>query len=155
MTTAATPAPKHDSVTAYACSEHRRLEALLREASSRVEAGDFRAARKSHAAFQAGIESHIRIEEQVLFPLFETLVGIMGGPTMTLRQEHREVLRTAALMRESLDRGDARAFQAGVTFLQGTLAPHHSREEHVLYPTTDRAITDQERRSVVERLLRE
>jgi hypothetical protein len=42
-----------------------------------------------------------------------------------------------------------------VTFLQGTLAPHHSREEHVLYPTTDRALTDQERRAVVERLLRE
>jgi hypothetical protein len=58
-------------------------------------------------------------------------------------------------MREALDRGDARAFQGGVTFLQGTLAPHHSREEHVLYPTTDRALTDQERRAVVERLLRE
>jgi len=155
MTTLASPATKHDSVTAYACSDHRRLEAQLRDACAHVTAADFQGALIAHAAFQAGLENHIRIEEQVLFPLFETLVGIMGGPTTTLRQEHREIVRTTALMGEALVRGDAKAFEAGVTFLQGTLDPHHSKEEHVLYPTTDRALTDQERKSVVERLMRE
>jgi hemerythrin-like domain-containing protein len=154
MTTQPSLTTGFDSVTEYECFDHRRLDALLRKASADALAGAG-SARASCEAFEQALTRHIRIEEQVLFPLFETRIGIMGGPTETLRQEHREIQHAAALMRAAIARNDVDAFRDACAFLQGALAPHHSKEEHVLYPTTDRALSDAERAMVLERLLRE
>jgi hemerythrin-like domain-containing protein len=144
-----------ESVTSRIKQDHARLEALLCAACANVQDGRFEAARDAYEDFAAGLARHIRFEEQVLFPLFEARVGIVGGPTAMLRQEHREIEQAAGLMRAALRRHDAPAFAEACAFLRSLLPPHDAKEEHVLCPTTDQALSDHERAAVLRLLLRD
>jgi hemerythrin-like domain-containing protein len=155
VTTSILPLAETDTVTTHVCREHALLNALLRDVCDDVEAARLDAARSGCEAFERRLRRHLRVEESLLFPLFEARLGIVGGPTATLRQEHREMERTVALMCEALGRGDLDAFEDSLRFLRTTLGQHYSKEEHVLFPTTDAALTDGERRAAGERLRRE
>jgi hemerythrin-like domain-containing protein len=148
------PPPAVESMTTHVCREHAALNALLRTTCDDVDAGRGAAARAACEAFERRLLRHIRIEEALLFPLFEARVGIVGGPTATLRQEHREIERSVGLMREALERGDTGAFQDALRFLSPTLRQHHSKEERVLVPTTEAALSEGERATACARLQR-
>jgi hemerythrin-like domain-containing protein len=154
MTTLTTPRVEADSVTVHVCREHGVLNGLLRRVCDDVDAGRLDAARCSCDAFERRLTRHIREEERLLFPLFEARVGIVGGPTATLRQEHRDIQRSVSLMCEALDRRDAEAFDDSLRFLRTTLRQHYAKEEHVLFPTTDAALSEGDRRAAGERLRR-
>jgi hemerythrin-like domain-containing protein len=155
VTTQPIPPSPAASVTAHVCREHGRIQALLRDVCDDVDAGRMDAARGACDALDRNLLRHNRREEQLLFPLFEARLGIVGGPTATLRQEHREMERAVALMRDALDHGDADAFRDALRFLRSTLPQHHSKEEHVLFPTTEAALSDAERSAAMERLQRD
>jgi hemerythrin-like domain-containing protein len=143
-----------DTITTFACREHRRLDAILRRAVSEVEAGKLEAARASCDAFHRGLCLHAAVEEQLLFPLFEARSGMVGGPTATLRQEHRELEAAARSMCEALTVDDPVGFREGLRLLEAVRREHDSKEEHVLYPTTDQMLSDRECAAVAERLER-
>jgi iron-sulfur cluster repair protein YtfE (RIC family) len=148
------PAAAAETVTSHVRREHSALHGLLRDVCDDVEAGRGGAARAACEAFERRLLGHFRIEEAVLFPLFEARVGIVGGPTATLRQEHRDLARSVGLMRESLERDDAEAFQDSLRMLRTILRQHCSKEERVLFPTTDAALSETELAAACERLRR-
>jgi iron-sulfur cluster repair protein YtfE (RIC family) len=139
-------------VTAYLSWDHHRLAVLLSDVELRVDAREFESAIDRCREFERGLTRHMRLEEDVLFPLFEARAGLVDGPTAALRAEHREIERAAALLREGLDRHDADAFHDGLSFLRATLQGHNSKEEHILFPTTDVLLTERERLALTERL---
>jgi hemerythrin superfamily protein len=132
-------------VTAYLSWDHHRLAVLLSDAELRVEAGDFDGAVDRCREFERGLTRHMRLEEDVLFPLFEARSGLVDGPTAALRAEHREIERVELLLREALDRHDGEAFHDALSFLRATLQGHNSKEEHILFPMTDVLLTERER----------
>jgi hemerythrin-like domain-containing protein len=142
------------TITAYLSWDHHRLDVALEAAAARVEAGDMPGARRAFAEYDRGLARHIRLEEELLFPLFEAKSG-MVGPTAVMRDEHRSIRTALAMMRSGLEGDDARAFQGGRRFLETVLPEHDAKEEHILYPTTDRLLSEAERArltaSLVER----
>ena len=54
------------------------------------------------------------------------------------------------MMRDGLAELDSEVFRRGARFLAETLPAHNSREEHVLYPTMDQLLNDNERRTLSE-----
>jgi iron-sulfur cluster repair protein YtfE (RIC family) len=154
VTTQPLPPTPITSVTDHVCREHGRIEALLRDVCGDVDAGRMDAARGNCEALDRQLLRHNRMEEQLLFPLFEARVGILGGPTATLRQEHREIEHAVTLMRSALDHDDAEAFRDALRFVRSTISQHHAKEEHVLFPTTDAALSETERAAAMERLQR-
>lgn len=143
---------KFDSVTRYLAWDHDRLDGLLGEATRCVEEGHFKQAGSVFSAFDAGLRRHIRIEEQILFPVFESLTGMKSGPTVVMRMEHRAIEVELARMRGALDIRDASEYASGLTTLHGVLGPHNLKEESVLYPTTDDLLEADKRRELVDRL---
>ena len=141
-----------DSVTTYMSGDHDRLDAILTDVNLRVDAGRMAEARQAYREFDQGLTRHIRIEEELLFPLFEARTGVVAGPTAVMRAEHREIERALGIMREGLEKGDPGAFREGLRFLREVLPDHNTKEEHVLYPTTDRFLSDPERAAFVTRL---
>lgn len=150
-----TSALKFDSITRYLSWDHDRLDGLLGEVTQRVEAGHLAQAKSLFRAFDEGLRRHIRIEEEVLFPLFETRTAMrISGPTMAMRAEHREIEAELARMRDALDIGDAAEYASGLATLYGVLGAHNLKEESVLYPTTDDLLGASERSELVDRLVR-
>ena len=155
MTTAAAPSQTFDSVTAYLSWDHDRLDAILRSVRASVEAGDWEAARREYGPFADGLDRHIRLEEGILFPVFEERTGMAGGPTAVMRVEHCEIRGALETMRDGLGRSDARLFQEGLAQLLGVLPDHNVKEEEVLYPTTDRILSEKDRAALAARLQQE
>ncbi|ACL66996.1 Hemerythrin HHE cation binding domain protein [Anaeromyxobacter dehalogenans 2CP-1] len=141
-----------DSVTGYLEADHRRLDAILPEVERLAAAGEYRDAARRFAEFTSGLDRHIDAEEQVLFPTFEDATGMASGPTQVMRMEHvqiRERMREAA---GSLDREDAGGLAAAVGGLTQVLSVHNMKEEHMLYPMSDRAVQGEAHRQLVQRL---
>jgi len=145
---------KFDSITRYLSWDHDRLDGLLGEVTRRVENGQISQARSIFTAFDDGTRRHIRLEEEILFPLFESRTGARGGTTVAMRTEHRAIEAELLRMREALDIGDASEYAGGLAVLHGVMGSHNLKEENVLYPTIDDLLSPSERLGFVDRLTR-
>lgn len=144
-----------DSVTTYLAADHDRLDAILVEVCHEIEGGRAAAASARFGDFHRGLRRHIRIEEELVFPFFDLRSGMSGGPTAVMREEHRAIEQALVRMDAALVAGDDEAFRAGVVELRQVLGDHNEREERVLYPMTDRMLSDSERVVFVQRLRNE
>lgn len=144
-----------DSVTAYLTADHDRLRAILAEVFQELDAGRPETASERFAEFHHVLTRHIRIEEELVFPFFDLRSGMSGGPTAVMRDEHRAIEHALTRMDTALAASDEGGFRAGVDELRQVLGDHNEREERVLYPMTDRMLSDAERAVFVQRLRKE
>ena len=144
-----------ESVTGYLACDHDRLDEALRSVSSAVAGGRFAEAVAGYERFESGLLCHLRVEEELVFPVFEARSGMMNGPTDAMRNEHRQVRMALALMRRGLLQSDAIAYGDGLRFFESVLPDHHAKEEHILYPALDSLLRPWERSALVARLQRE
>ena len=125
------------SVASVLSLDHDRLDDLFGATQQAMAAGRFTDATSLFAQFRAGLERHIRIEEDLVFPAFERLARIQAeaGPTAVMRIEHRAIERLLEAVGEKLAQGRGASGEAAE--LQRVLAAHNMKEESVLYPMTD------------------
>lgn len=141
------------SVTAYLSWDHDRLDALLVRACDLLDRGDFAEARSTFATFRSGLERHIRLEEEILFSEFERRTGMVAGPTQVMRIEHRHIEHALDRMGTALEASDRPTFATAYADLLEVLGPHNEKEEHILYPMTDRSLDETERQKLTQKLL--
>jgi iron-sulfur cluster repair protein YtfE (RIC family) len=139
-----------DTPSAYLARDHDRLDGLLAQARLKVEVNE--PAATTFAEFRAGLERHMRLEEELLFPAFERHMKMTGGPTAVMRHEHEVVRRYLDDMGAALGRLDIAGFRTASERLEGVLASHNLKEERILYPMVDRLLPDGERRELAEQL---
>jgi hemerythrin superfamily protein len=155
MEASATVERGFESVTAYLAHDHHRLDEALRSASSAVTSGRFVEATAGYERFESDLLRHLRVEEELIFPVFEARSGLMNGPTDAMRNEHRQVRLALAHMRRGVLHSDAAAFGDGLRFFESVLPDHNAKEEHILYPALDSLLRPVERAALVARLQRE
>jgi uncharacterized protein (DUF2249 family)/hemerythrin-like domain-containing protein len=143
------------AVREFLGDDHRRLDAILRHAAILAHAGSFVDALARFAEFRCGLERHIEMEEQILFPSFEEETGITGGPTVVMHLEHLEIRRLMNAIGASLRAEDLAGLLDAIREFTTLLEEHNAKEEDVLYPTVDRALgTDRKRDEIVQRMQR-
>jgi len=155
VSTSVSRAAPFATITSYLSWDHRRLDRALAGAQEDVKGERMAEARHALDEYARGLERHMRVEDELVFPVFEARSGMSGGPTAVMRDEHRSIRIALAMMRDGLDRNDAQGFRAGLRFLETILPEHNAKEEHILYPTTDRLLTPAERATLTARLERE
>ena len=133
-----------DSVMDYLQADHRRLDGLMEECKSQMETGDTTGAAGTFASFREGLDRHIRIEEEMVFPEFEAASGLgpAGGPTGVMRYEHAEIRRLLEAVHDLLTGAapSAAEFEQLTGSLVALLHEHNQKEERILYPTTDQML---------------
>lgn len=130
-------------------TDHRRLDAMVPEVLDAAAAGEWAAASARFAELRCGLERHIDIEEQVLFPVFEEATGITRGPTVVMRGEHVTIRAAMTSIAQALADHDGQGVDDGFQDLERTLRPHNFKEERVLYPTTDHVVGDDAARAAL------
>lgn len=144
------------SVTEYLSRDHVRLGLLIDRASTAMAEGRLAEARDGFRAFREALVRHLRLEDELVFPLFEVRTGLVGGgPTGVMHDEHRDIRGALERLDAALRSEDPAAFAQGQAFLHASLADHTAKEERVIYPMLDGLLSEQERRRFVERLERE
>ncbi len=133
--------------------DHNRLDALEARAFAARAKGDLDEARAIYAVFAYGLRRHIRFEEEILFPEFETQAGFSPevGPTAVMRDEHREILRCLDRIEAGISDPIANV-DAPRRALHAVLGSHNLKEENIVYPLTDQALTAEGRDALVARM---
>jgi len=121
-------------------SDHRACDDLFASAETAAAQKNWDSARDLFERFQAAMAHHLAMEEDVLFPAFETLTGMRAGPTQVMRMEHEQVRGLLQDMASAV----AACNQDGYLGLSETLnmlmQQHNLKEENMLYPMSDQVL---------------
>jgi uncharacterized protein (DUF2249 family)/hemerythrin-like domain-containing protein len=140
------------STSEYLQQDHRRLDGIVTRARSLAADRSFDEAARRFAEFACGLNHHIDMEENILFPVVERVTGPAGGPTTVMRMEHADIRQRMALVASALRSQDPAAVDTILSLTQ-LLGSHNAKEEHMLYPMADHAAGgDRELEDLVRRL---
>ena len=131
------------SIKDYLTADHRRCDELLTVAESAADGGDWPDAEQKTRAFLTAMESHLRMEEEVMFPAFEQASGMTQGPTMMMRHEHDQMRALFAQIDDALQRHDEEDFLGNTETLLIMIQQHNMKEEGMLYPMADEQLGGQ------------
>ena len=134
----------------YLGDDHHRCDKLFARAEEAVGKGANDAA-SAHAAFVAAMEQHFGMEENELFPAFESASGSSQGPTSVMRHEHQQMRQLFAEMGEALAEGRADDYLGAAETLLILMQQHNAKEEQILYPMSDRLLAG-EREALLGRM---
>jgi iron-sulfur cluster repair protein YtfE (RIC family) len=124
---------------AFFQGDHRRCDTLWVQVEDAVDAGDAAGTEKAWSAFEHALRQHLAMEEEVLFPAFETASGMTGGgPTFVMRHEHQQMRGVLDQMAEAVRANDPDDLLAQGDTLHLLIQQHNAKEEGMLYPTAER-----------------
>lgn len=125
------------TITEYMTGDHRHCDEMLAAVEAAVNESDWDKAARLTADFLRAMEHHLTMEESVLFPAFEQKTGMAGGPTMIMREEHRQMRDLFSQMQWALDAKEGGEFLDTTETLLVLMQQHNMKEEGILYPMSD------------------
>jgi len=122
-------------------SDHHRLcDELFATCEAAARGQRWSVAQDMYRRFADGLDAHMRAEESILFPAFESATGITGGPTQAMREEHMQMRDILERLREVTSPHQTQIFaDLGQTLLI-LMQQDNLKEENVLYPLCDRCL---------------
>ncbi len=131
-------------LAAFFEQDHRDCDARWADVEELLDTDDIEAARPAWQKFIAGLIRHIAMEEEVLFPAFESASGMPeGGPTAVMRMEHKQMKGLLEQVAGAIESGNSDlALEVGDTLLMLT-QQHSAKEEQILYPMAENLLSGQ------------
>lgn len=122
-----------DGLLSFFTSDHRHADELWAAFEASCD-GEPASAVVAFERFAAVSRAHLDMEEEVLFPEFESKTGSRAGPTMVMRSEHTRMRALLDEMQDAVKAGEFEtALDQGDTLLLLT-GQHNQKEEGILYP---------------------
>lgn len=121
--------------------DHRRCDVLMADAEAAVNDHDWGKAEQLTRKYVESMEHHFLMEEQVLFPAFEEQTGIVQGPTMIMKSEHRQMRGLMTQLLRAMERRDDREYLDTSETLLVMMQQHNMKEEGMLYPMSDEQLS--------------
>jgi hemerythrin-like domain-containing protein len=128
-------------ISDFLSDDHSRCDQFFVSAEKLVSAREWEKAQAVLDTFLKSINEHFTMEEGVLFPAFEEVMG-GGGPTFVMRHEHEQMRHLFRDMSEALSARDDADFLGISETLLILMQQHNMKEEQMLYPMADRVLTD-------------
>jgi iron-sulfur cluster repair protein YtfE (RIC family) len=129
-----------DTITSVLTEDHRYADDLFAAAARAAADGVWNECERQLQHFRAALETHMKIEEETLFPAFEQATGSKAGPTAVMRHEHRQMLALLDDLAGATGARDAKRFDSLAQSFMTVLNMHSAKEETVLYPMCDRVV---------------
>ena len=121
--------------------DHKRCDQLFADAEAAVDSGNWQQASTEIETFLKSMDEHFQMEEEVLFPAFESASGQAMGPTQVMRHEHQQMRQLFEQMKQALSGQDADSFLGASDTLLIMMQQHNMKEEQILYPMTERFLS--------------
>ena len=130
-------------LTAFFEQDHRDCDARWADVEELLDTQDVDAARPAWQKFNTGMRRHLAMEEEVLFPAFESAAKMAGGgPTAVMRMEHQQMRGLLDQIESAMESGDTeQALDIGDTLLM-LIQQHNIKEEGMLYPMAENVLAD-------------
>ena len=115
---------------------------MFAKAEEELASGHWTSGTSLWAGFAAELENHFSREEQILFPEFEKITGMVGGPTQMMRMEHEQMRTLVNEINKAISKKDQDQVLGLTETLMITMQQHNMKEEQILYPMTDQSILE-------------
>lgn len=129
-------------ISEYMQQDHRDCDELFVQVEASASDGNWDDATRHFDAYNNMVERHLKMEEEVMFPAFETATGNTDGPTVVMRMEHEQMRGLLKILKTCLDSQDQQQFLGLTETLMMLTQQHNMKEEQMLYPMTDQALSD-------------
>ncbi|MEW8508429.1 MAG: hemerythrin domain-containing protein [Candidatus Thiodiazotropha sp.] len=126
----------NDSMT----QDHRRCDELFVDMEQAIMQHKWPEAERLCREFNAAMEHHFKIEEELLFPALLKATDDARGPVNIMLMEHtqmRHLMSQLALSIDDISRSNSAGF---ADTLLVTMQQHNMKEEGILYPMADNAV---------------
>lgn len=122
--------------------DHKQCDDLFAAAESAVSNCDWNVATPEFSRFRNAMLHHFAMEEEVLFPAFETRTGMRQGPTSVMRSEHFQMKDLFDRMSDAITNKNINAYLGDADTLLIIMQQHNLKEEQMLYPMADRVLAN-------------
>jgi iron-sulfur cluster repair protein YtfE (RIC family) len=130
----------------YMTEEHRNCDSTYAYLEEAILEDDPKGAKDYSKKLSAELNTHLKREEDVLFPAFEKVTGSEMGPTQMMRMEHTQIRDLLKKIDMAVDSGLTKDSKKNLIGLLETLMillqQHNMKEEQILYPMTEDALGD-------------
>ena len=138
------------SINTFMAAHHKECDEIFARAEQSLANGNWAEGAQQWAEFASELEKHFSREEQILFPEFESVTGMTGGPTQMMRIEHEQMRHLVSEISRSISNRDKDQTLGLTETLMITMQQHNMKEEQILYPMTDQALSNVA--SIVEKM---
>ncbi len=126
-----------NTISAFLTQDHRDCDEEFANMENAVASEDWAKANEQFSTFAKDLEHHFKMEEEIMFPAFETRTGMMGGPTQVMKMEHEQMRGVVAQMKTALEAKDKNNFFGVSESLMMLMQQHNMKEEQMLYAMAD------------------
>src|ERR671939_164517 len=98
------------TIREFLSNDPRSCDHLLSEAENQVSSGDWGRVAEALGRLNAGIQDHLRMEEDVLFPAIEDRAGSGFGPIAVMKSEHVQMRELLEELENAAKARDSEAF---------------------------------------------
>ena len=137
------------TLSQFMITAHRDCDQLFSEAESAASANNMSKAKKLWQCFVEEAEAHFGLEENTLFPTFESVTGNTAGPTQVMRGEHSIMRELFGAVSEALIEGGADAALSEMDSCMIFMQQHNMKEEQMLYPMMDQCLSESDWRGAI------
>jgi len=131
--------------------DHKRLEELFAKFQE-LKGEDQKEAKQNFCPFRRGLFTHIKWEEEILFPVFEEKTGMKdNGPTAVMRAEHIEIKGLLDQIREKIKSENFNTTEMEDSLMY-ILKSHNDKEENLLYPWIDQSVDKREKEIIFSKI---
>jgi iron-sulfur cluster repair protein YtfE (RIC family) len=114
--------------------EHSQYEDLLCQCQDAVESEQWGTVDRLFEQLVSSLKRHMALEEEVLYPAYETTAHAPQGPTRALREEHDQLVRLVSDMARVIkSRGSEHVLEC-LVHLERQMIKHHEKEEDIFLP---------------------
>ena len=114
--------------------EHSLYEELLSLCQGAAEIEDWVTVNQAFNNLVTSLKRHMALEEEVLYPAYESMPNAPQGPTMALREEHSNIVRLIQDMARVIKTRDSEHVLECLVHLENQMIKHHEKEEDIFLP---------------------
>ena len=122
--------------------EHSLYENLLSECRDAVETEDWGMVDRIIHELVTHLKRHMAMEEEVLYPAYESAPQAPQGPTMALRDEHTNIVRLIQDTARVIRSRDSDHVLECLAHLDYQMIKHHEKEEDIFLPMASHILND-------------
>ena len=114
--------------------EHSLYEGLLSRCREAVETEDWGTVNSLFGELVTHLKRHMAMEEEVLYPAYESASHAPQGPTTALREEHTNIIRLIQGVARVIKTRDSEHVNECLAHLEHQMIKHHEKEEDIFLP---------------------
>lgn len=131
--------------------DHSMYETLLAQCADAVDMEDWKAAKTAFQEMIWHLKGHMAMEEEVLYPAYDSRIRLPHGPTQALIEEHDSIVRHAADLVRVMQSRDADLVLDCLSHMEKLMIKHHEKEEDIFLPMAG-LLLEQDREQILEQL---